>query len=99
MDNNENSKFRIPSGWTPQPGTSQGIDTFLNKNTEEIFNIKRNKVSNNLPPEEKRALKELMENNNIVIKPADKGGAIVIQDKEKYKSECLRQLNNREHYR
>ena len=40
-----------------------------------------------------------MDNDEIVIKPADKGGAIVIQDKDKFIAECQRKLDNKEHYR
>lgn len=36
---------------------------------------------------------------NIVIKPADKGGAIVVQDIDLYKKEVLRQLNDTAFYR
>ena len=44
-------------------------------------------------------MKTLKKNNNIVIKPADKGGAIVIQDLTDYIREGERQLNKEEHYR
>ncbi len=49
--------------------------------------------------EDRTALTELMENNEIIIKPADKGGAIVIRDKDKYITECMCQLNKRDHYK
>lgn len=52
----------------------------------------------NLNREEKQALKELQENDTFVIKPADKGGAIVIWDKTDYRNEAQRQLNNISHY-
>ena len=52
----------------------------------------------NLTKNERQAVKSFSQNPNIIIKPADKGGAIVIQDKQKYIEECLRQLNNMEHY-
>ena len=51
------------------------------------------------PKKKRQAGKSLSQNPNIVIKPEDKGGAIVIQDKQKYIEECLRQWNNTEHYK
>ena len=53
----------------------------------------------NLTKRERTAIKSLAENSNIVIKPADKGGAIVIQNKCDYIAECERQLNNSDHYK
>ena len=52
----------------------------------------------NIPLLESRALKELSNNRNIVIKPADKGGAIVIWDRQDYVREGLRQLSDRTFY-
>ncbi|CAH2327742.1 Hypothetical predicted protein [Pelobates cultripes] len=48
----------------------------------------------NLLKEEKSALVDLMRNPSIVIRPTDKGGAIVIQTYTKYKFEILSQLND-----
>lgn len=48
--------------------------------------------------EEVEALKQLQNNTHIVLKPADKGNAMVIMDREQYVWEGLRQLNNLEHY-
>lgn len=53
----------------------------------------------NLTPSERQAIGNLNKNTNIIIKPADKGGAIVILDKELYKKEALRQLNNTMYYK
>jgi hypothetical protein len=47
---------------------------------------------------EKQALEELQQNTSIIIKPADKGSAIVILDREQYVKEALRQLQNTEYY-
>lgn len=51
-------------------------------------------MSYSLSLNEKKALTELMNDPNIIIKPADKGGAIVVQDKTKYQHEILSQLQN-----
>ena len=45
------------------------------------------------------SIKGLKNNKDIIIKPADKGGATVIMDKKCYIDEALRQLNNKEYYR
>lgn len=52
----------------------------------------------NLTPLELQALKQLKNNPNIVIKPADKGSAVVIWDRKDYIWEAMRQLNNPDYY-
>ena len=73
------------TGWTPQSGQNQSLDIYLGMLQQDVMNIKprKNKHSNLKSPHQ-RALKELKEMTEIVIKPADKGGAIVIWSKEQY---------------
>ena len=52
----------------------------------------------NLSTEEYKAIKSLQHNPDIVIKPADKGSAIVVLDKQYYITEGLRQLNDHNFY-
>ena len=62
---------------------------------EEILKInEEGKNYPNLSKEEREALKKLIENKNIIIKPADKGSAIVIWDNDDYLNECNKQLRN-----
>ena len=56
-------------------------------------------LNQNLSKEEKTALKELIQDKDIVIKPADKGGAICIQDYEKCRQEILSQLSDAHYYK
>ena len=42
---------------------------------------------------------ELKKNTNIIIEPADKGGAIIIMNKQHYIKVGERQLKNQQHYR
>ena len=52
----------------------------------------------NTSKDERKAIVTLRKNSDIIIKPADKGGAIVILNKTDYIKEGERQLENSEHY-
>ncbi|KAJ1113104.1 hypothetical protein NDU88_001359 [Pleurodeles waltl] len=56
------------------------------------------KVFHNMTREEKKELQDLANNTRIVIKPADKGGALVIQTIDNYRNECLRLLGDTSNY-
>lgn len=48
---------------------------------------------------ESRALKELTQNPNIIIKPADKGTKMVIVDRQQYLLEANRLLSYTKYYK
>ena len=52
----------------------------------------------NVTKEEYKAVRSLKHNKEIIIKPADKGSAIVIMDKISYSSEGWKQLENTKFY-
>ena len=52
----------------------------------------------NLTKEEYKAIRSLNQNENIIIKPAVKGSAIVILNKQSYINEGQRQLYNTQFY-
>ena len=52
----------------------------------------------NLTKQERIALTELKNNTEIVIKPADKGSAVVVMDRNDYIQEGLRQLSDENFY-
>ena len=64
----------------------------------DFFRYTKNRDENNLTTQEKAAMRELKKNREIVIKPADKGGATVILDRDAYVAEALRQLQNTTYY-
>ena len=68
-----------------------------NINDAKILNTKRPK--DNLTKGEQKALEELSKRDDIIITNADKGGAIVIMDIDKYISEARRQLNDENNYK
>ena len=91
-------KFKNPPAWVPPPNAS--LEFFISKNNLNLAKCKPKKTGrSNISKEEQRAPRELANNPHIVIKPADKGGAVVIQDRESYIKEGLRQLSDVNFYR
>lgn len=79
---------------------SKNKKNFKPGNNDLNFNwFINNKDKNNLTVEEMNSLRDLKLNENIIIKPADKGGATVIMDRGAYQLEAERQLNNEKYYR
>ena len=82
---------RCKTRWTPPNGRNTFIDSFVNYTRYQYNNFISNTPHNikpNLPKQQQRALRELSNNTNIVIKEADKGGAITIINKEDYIHDC-----------
>lgn len=53
---------------------------------------------NNLSKSERTALKDLMSNPEIIIKSTDKGGSLVIHNKDDYLEEAYRILSDSQYY-
>ncbi len=93
--------FTHNSDWTPSLSSLPKQVAQLIKADEDAFkNLNWSlKPRPNLQREELRALNTLKNLKEIVIKPADKGNAIVIMDREQYVWEGERQLNISDHYK
>ncbi|MCG7891939.1 MAG: hypothetical protein N0C80_16985 [Candidatus Thiodiazotropha endolucinida] len=92
--------FKTPTGWTPPSGKSPTLDTYINVTTNEILkHVPKTKREPNISDTELQALKNLVQNQDIIIKPADKGGAIVIMNTRDYIKEASRQLTATHFYR
>ena len=104
------NRFLAPSSWCPPSSTcSQHTNTTINSILESSNLITSNnltshgdslsvKFTSNLTANEFRALRWLRSNTDIVIKSADKGGSVVVMDRDLYETEALRQLNNSKYY-
>lgn len=93
--------FKIPSNWTPPPEklpieVQLLIDQDL-KDFKKYFKVYEEKP--NLELTEIEAIKQLREAKHIIMKPADKGSAVVIMDREQYIFEVNRQLNDKVYYK
>ena len=84
------------SEWTPPEGQFAFLDFFTKKCRHDIQKLKfnRNTKFSNLSLEEWAALKNLSKRNDIVVKSADKGGAVVVWRSDLYQKEVLRQLSD-----
>ena len=73
--------FKKPSAWVPPPKAA--FEAFISKNKLDLAeSIIPPPGKSNISLDEKRALRQLSNNPNIVIKLVDKGGAVVIQNRE-----------------
>ena len=90
------------TGQTPPSSQDQNFDSYRNPTQREILkelDIAPSYRRFNLPKSERQAIKTLVDNDKITIKPTDKGGQIVIQDTTDYIKECKRQLGDTTYYK
>eukprot|EP00061_Rhincodon_typus_P002833 g18594.t1 len=95
-------KIRCRMSLTPPEGCCPGLERFAQAIRECVntrFISCSQKVVQNITQVQRNAIRALKTNRDIVIKPADKGGAIATQNRTDYCREAYRQLNNQEHYR
>jgi hypothetical protein len=91
--NNYKKRLPIKSKWSPDT-----VSTEINSFTDELKIILRKmekiKNKNNISSSEMKALMKLKNNTNIIIKPADKGGGIVVMNKLDYVQKMNEHLNS-----
>lgn len=90
--------FRPKSTFCPPKYRNASLDTYCRLVERDVTNIitksREYKVYNNLPKAQREALIELKKDTTIIIKPADKGGAICIMNRDDYVKEIYGQLAN-----
>ena len=96
-------RFVPPSTWQP-PFTSlpTQLQLLIRKDLQTLAKLRNTRYKDpepNVTHQEMQELREPSKNRHLVFKPADKGTAIVIQDREDYVWEAQRQLDMLEYYR
>jgi len=91
-------KFRDSSNFDP-PYSTPTLETFCRTVRMQVYkHTSRKPKFHNLTKQERLAHQQLLDNPEIIIKPADKGGCIVIQNTLDYIAECERQLSDTNFY-
>ena len=91
--------FRQKSNWTPPRNANLRLEAYIKANNIELesqYPIKQ--LHSNLSKDDNSSLIKLKMNKTIIIKPADKGGALVVINRTDYLTEANRQLNDLTHY-
>ena len=93
----EHRTFKLKSTFNPV-GPFQ-LESMFHSIEQDLHRQKyKEPKKKNLTKEEYKVIKPLKNNKDIIIKPADKGIAIVILEKESYINEGQRQLNDTKFY-
>jgi predicted GIY-YIG superfamily endonuclease len=91
--------FRKKSNWTPPKSSIPNLEAFINSvENDTSRHINHTNKYSNLTKEETDALHSLKSRTDIIIKPADKGSAVVVMNREDYISEASRQLSDARFY-
>ena len=77
--------FKLKSQWAPPKASNPKLEEYIEKTLAE--EPERRHPKPNLSKKETRTLQELGKNRDLVIKKADKGSCIVIQDRSTYVAE------------
>ena len=91
---NQSDPFYPKSLWTPPTDRDGALNAYLIDVKHDLLTTKHRRIHDNLPKDQRRALRLLKQRHDIVIKSANKGSATVIMDRKWYLDECYRQLNN-----
>ena len=70
--------------FTPEFGREWCLDNYLSTQEQAVKTMRGRYQRSNITQEEEEDIQSLRRNKNIVIFPADKGGGLVIQNRESY---------------
>jgi hypothetical protein len=89
-------RFVKKSKWVPKPNKNVTLESFIDNVKSDILRTAKVNTDtfDNLTPGERTVLQNLRSNEDIIIKPADKGSSVVVMDKSAYIREVECQLSD-----
>ena len=95
----EKSLVRNKSTFYPEHNRNRHLDIAIDYLNNANVSSHERRHKSNLSKQEWSAIRDLQNNSNIVIKEADKGGSVVIMEKDHYLKMVYDQLNDRATYK
>lgn len=96
-----NNKFKAEKkrkSFTPLPGRDKWMDLYIQNVKDDIIQGLRKNSKMNITKEEENAMREILNDNTIVIRPADKGSGIVVMDADKYTDNLEQEVKDSDTY-
>ncbi|XP_077118798.1 uncharacterized protein LOC143774899 [Ranitomeya variabilis] len=93
------TSIRSRSKKFPPLSSCPNVDLFVQLVTKDFQGIPKHIYKDNLTAEERGRLRVLQDLGDVVFKPADKGGNVVVWPNSMYEKEAYRQLNNKVCYK
>jgi hypothetical protein len=96
----DKDKFTVKreSHFTPIKGRDSWLDLYIQLVKNDVVNSLKKACKLNVTKEEKVALMSLLHNEDIIIRPCDKGSGIVVVDKADYIDKLYRELDDSASY-
>ena len=100
QDENDESLVRNKSNWIPPKRRDKDLESFVsNVRDIPLHPIENKNIKYNLSKPQLNCITSLANDENIIIKEADKGGATFIMDTSFYREQIIKLLSNPDYYK
>ena len=99
--NTNRHPFKLPTNFTAPIPDNSNLQEYISNIYHDLkteYEKDKEHAKPNISKDELQAVHNLKTDNDLIVKPADKGGAIVIWPRDAYLAEAYRQLNDSNHY-
>ena len=97
--NEKDIKFKKQSTWTSDKGRDKWLETYIEEVKDDLLNGLHRNFKMNITPSEEKAMKDLLNDPTIIIRPADKCSGIVILDVNSYAENLKQEIHDNSTYK